>query len=75
MATPSPDNTLSPTLPDGNRVVVSIGASWAFSPNIDADLGFAHVTVLEKSAEGEDVFPGSYSGFAEVLSLGTRMRF
>ena len=73
--TPSPDNTLSPTLPDGNRVVVSIGASWAFSPNIDADLGFAHVTVLEKSAEGEDVFPGSYSGFAEVLSLGTRMRF
>ncbi|MEZ4460565.1 MAG: outer membrane protein transport protein [bacterium] len=73
--TPSPDDTLSPTLPDGNRVVVSVGATWSFGPNIDADLGFAHVTVLEKEAEGEDVFPGRYSGFAEILSLGTRMRF
>jgi long-chain fatty acid transport protein len=73
--TPSPNDTLSPTLPDGNRLVISAGASWDFSPIISADLGFAHVIVLENKAEGDEVLPGSYGGFAEVVSLGTRMAF
>lgn len=73
--TPSPNNTLSPTLPDGDRVVLSLGATWDISPTISADLGFAHVIVLENKAEGDEVLPGSYRGFAEVFSLGTRMAF
>jgi len=73
--TPSPHHTLSPTLPDGNRVVIAAGATWDFSPAISADLGFSHVIVLENKAEGDEVLPGSYRGFAEVVSVGTRMVF
>jgi long-chain fatty acid transport protein len=73
--TPSPNNTLSPTLPDSDRVSFSLGASWDFGKKITADLAFSQVILLEKSSEGDEVLPGTYSGFAEVLSIGTRMTF
>lgn len=73
--TPSPNDTLSPTLPDSDRVSLSLGASWDFAENITADFAFSQVILMEESAEGDEVMPGTYSGFAEVLSIGTRMTF
>lgn len=73
--TPSPQDTLSPTLPDGDRVVVAAGLGWEFSPRFSGDLGFSHVVILPNEAEGADVFPGTYRGFAEVLSVGSRLDF
>lgn len=67
--TPSPQETLSPTLPDASRVLFTLGAGYRFDFGLRADVAFANVVLMENTATGEG-FPGVYSGGAQVLTLG-----
>lgn len=68
--TPSPTDTLSPTLPDASRVVATLGAGYLFDFGMRIDVALANVALLETTATGDDVFPGTYGGGARIVSLG-----
>lgn len=68
--TPSPTDTLSPTLPDASRVLVSLGVGYAFAFGLRADLALSHVALLGATATGEHAMPGRYGGSAQIVSVG-----
>ncbi len=70
--TPSPSTTLSPSLPDGDRVLGGAGVGYALG-NFYANAGVLYVHVLPRDSAAP-AFPASYAGRAIVgsLSLGFR---
>ncbi len=68
----SPTDTLSPSLPDSNRVAGSLGLGRAFGP-VRADLAYSFVAFLPTASSGE-AFPAQYAARAHLfaLSLGYR---
>jgi long-chain fatty acid transport protein len=74
---PVPTAAVSPLLPDADRVGISAGFSWAFTPNMRLDVGFLHLMFDERSTEGEDPdgFNGEYKNRAELLGMTLVYRF
>ena len=72
--TPSPTDTLGPTLPDSTRIVGTIGLGYQFEFGLRLDASYAHFALLGASSTGEDVFPGNYGGFADLVSFGVSYR-
>ncbi len=70
--TPSPSDTVSPSLPDSDRLLLSAGAGYRFG-NLTADLGYLFVLVMPRETTGE-AFPARYSGAAHVLGLSVAFR-
>ncbi len=68
--TPSPRETLSPTLPDSDRFVATLGAGYTLAFGMSVHATYARIFVTENSATGEDAFPGSFSGGANALAIG-----
>lgn len=64
---PSPSTTLSPSLPDASRVLVSAGVGYVLG-NFSADLGYLFVFLLPRASEPA-AFPAQYSGMAQVIGL------
>ncbi|WP_223641374.1 OmpP1/FadL family transporter [Corallococcus sp. EGB] len=64
---PSPNSTLTPDLPDANRIKVSAGVGYEFKP-FRADLGYQFVALANKESTAPGM-PGTYSGSAHVLGL------
>jgi len=63
----------SPSLPDGNSWAGSLGAGYAFSPNLTANAAFFYAVLDKVTATGE-AFPGSYQTTAWILSAGITYR-
>jgi long-chain fatty acid transport protein len=70
--TPSPVDTLTPDLPDSNRLKGTLGAGYTRG-RLNLDLGYQFVLVdgLESTAPG---YEGRYSGSAHVLGLSIGYR-
>ena len=66
--TPVPDQTLSPSLPDNDRAVVSAGLGYSFK-GARADFGYQFVNALERRVEETNNLPGVYKTSAHVLGL------
>jgi long-chain fatty acid transport protein len=64
---PSPDDTLTPDLPDSDRLAVTAGAGYAFGA-LRADLGYQFVTLSDKVSSAPGM-PGTYNGTAHVFGL------
>jgi long-chain fatty acid transport protein len=63
----SPDETLTPASPDGDRFGLTLGAGAKLGPaRVDAAYAFIHVAGRESKG---DAFPAKYGGSAHVLSL------
>ncbi|MBI3180981.1 MAG: outer membrane protein transport protein [Myxococcales bacterium] len=69
---PSPSDTVSPSLPDGNRLLFSAGAGYRMG-NLSGDLGYLLVLVLPRETTG-DAFPARYRGTAHLLGLSVAVR-
>jgi long-chain fatty acid transport protein len=65
--TPSPSDTLTPDLPDANRMAAALGAGYAFG-NAQLDLGYQFV-VLPNMTSTAPTYPAKYSGNAQVVGL------
>jgi long-chain fatty acid transport protein len=65
--TPSPEETLSPDLPDADRLRFSVGAGYAFS-SFRVDAGY-QLVVLQEQRSTFPPLPGTYSGTAHVIGL------
>lgn len=66
--------TYSPTLPDANSWAGSLGAGYAFSPNITVNGAFFYALMDKVTATGTEAFPGSYQTNAWILSAGLTYR-
>jgi long-chain fatty acid transport protein len=71
--TPSPTDTMSPSLPDCDRIDASAGIGYRFAFGLGIDVAYMYVHFLERSSTG-DAFPGRYRSAAHLvgLSLGYR---
>lgn len=64
---PAPSNTLSPTLPDADRLLASAGLGW-HAGGFGIDAGYMYVSVLSRASSG-DALPAYYEGSAHVAAL------
>ena len=73
-ATPIPDETLDPMLPDASRIIPSIGAGYDFGM-IRADAAYQFVYMLPREVnEPENKFPGKYHAIVHTISLGATLK-
>lgn len=64
---PTPEDTLTPDLPDADRLKASAGVGLNFSPvRVDVGYQFVYLTDTRSTAPG---FEGTYNGNAHVLGL------
>lgn len=66
--TPVPEQTLSPSLPDSNRAVVSTGLGYTVG-GFRADFGYQFVKALRREVRDTDNLPGIYQTRAHVFGL------
>jgi len=81
---PVPDATRTPRIPDEDRKWVSVGASYQFSPDATADIGYTHLFINNPSIQlsTSDTnnalrgnLNGSFDAAADILALQVRVRF
>jgi len=65
--TPSPQDTISPELPDANRVNIALGAGFQWD-KFAIDAGY-QLVVITNAKTTYPPLPGSYSGVANLLSV------
>ncbi len=71
---PSPDSTLSPTLPDSSRILVAAGAGFNLPRGFVIDVAYMYVHMLERTASGES-FPGTYNASAHLIGVSFGYRW
>ncbi len=71
---PSPRRTMSPSLPDADRLDVSAGIGYVFPFGLGCDLGYMYVHFMERSSMG-DAFPGIYRAHAHLIGISLSYRW
>jgi len=74
---PVPDETLSPMLPDADRIFLNAGASWMFDARWGVDLGYTWASFADRDVRTVKVnpFPAAYTGAAHLLAMNLRAAF
>ena len=67
---PAPATTLSPTLPDADRVTATLGAGWKFGSGISTDIAFGATLLLEREPTNANAIPGKIRGSIPFVALG-----
>lgn len=66
-------------IPDNDRHIVALGATWSPNPDWDVDMAFNRVTIedtdFDRTGEFMDRVVGQYEGHADVVSVGLRRTF
>jgi long-chain fatty acid transport protein len=71
---PSPRRTMSPSLPDSDRIDVSAGIGYAFPFGFSFDAGYMYVHFMERSSI-EEAFAGIYQSHAHILGISLGYRY
>ncbi|MBU3077891.1 OmpP1/FadL family transporter [Sphingomonas quercus] len=69
--TPTNSDLLTTRVPDGNRLWLTTGASWSFSPALTLNLSYAHTFVKKADIVRPDVY---YGGTAAAVTTTTLAR-
>jgi long-chain fatty acid transport protein len=74
--TPVRDATRTPTLPDGNRTWIAVGAQYLATPQVALDLGYTYIFVNNPSIDqnqgstaANGLISGSYKNTIQVVGL------
>ena len=75
--TPVPTESVSPLLPDADRVGYSVGFSYILSPRVRVDAAYLYLPFDERSTEGLDPegFNGTYDTKAHLFGMSMTVRF
>lgn len=65
---PSPANTLTPDIPDANRLNLAVGGTYVHETGFRADLGYQFIFLM-KSESTAPQFPGEYGGNVNLLGI------
>jgi len=73
---PVPDETIDPTLPDTDRLIGSLGASYFVTPNVGLNFYYTFIRGFEREAtNSENNFRGYYNTFANIYGVGISLTF
>lgn len=67
---PAPAATLSPTLPDADRVSGTLGAGWKFGSGVSTDIAFGATLLLEREPTNPNAIPGKIRGSIPFVAVG-----
>jgi long-chain fatty acid transport protein len=70
---PTPNNTLLPDVPDGDRVNLAAGASYKHPSGFGVDLGYELVVLFNRTSTAAQL-PGSYTGDGHVIGISVGYR-
>jgi long-chain fatty acid transport protein len=78
--TPVPSDVFrTARLPDNDRLWLAVGASWAVTPGVRLDAGYAHIFLDKSSIQNvgltSHVQRGSYKNNIDILGIGVTVRF
>ena len=77
--TPTSDATRDARLPDNNRQLFSIGATWHASEALSIDAAYQHITISDPSinvlTSSGSSLTGTYSANADLFGLSLQYRF
>ncbi|MCX6155994.1 MAG: outer membrane protein transport protein [Candidatus Kapabacteria bacterium] len=63
-------NNISPMLPEGNRIISSLGIGYKINKSVSFDLGYMFVYAMQvESKTNKDLFNGIYNSWANIVSL------
>lgn len=65
---PSPGNTLTPDIPDANRLNLAAGGSYVHKCGFHVDLGYQFLVLFSKSSSAPPLF-GEYGGNVNILGI------
>lgn len=65
--TPSPQDTITPELPDANRINIALGAGYQWD-KFSVDAGY-ELVVITHDQSTSPLLPGTYNGVANLLSV------
>ena len=71
--TPSPASTLTPDIPDSDRLNLAVGGGYYHPSGFHVDLGYQLLLVLKKTSTAP-VFPGDYSGIVNIIGVSVGYR-
>jgi len=71
------NNHRTPRIPGNDRIWLSLGASWQYSPQTKFDVGYAHLFIKEARIHDDQttlvpsrgLVDGKYNGSADILSM------
>ncbi|HSO34292.1 MAG TPA: outer membrane protein transport protein [Labilithrix sp.] len=66
--TPSPDNTLTPDIPDATRVNLALGGTYRTDSGIHVDVGYQLLIFTTKTSTAPQL-PGDYGGVVNILGF------
>jgi long-chain fatty acid transport protein len=66
--TPSPASTLTPDIPDSDRLNLAVGGSYYHPSGLHVDLGYQLLLVFEKKSTAL-LLPGDYSGIVNIVGV------
>ena len=80
---PTNDATRTPRLPDNDRMLYSIGASWNVSENLSIDAAFQRITIdspainlgVDAAAGNTSTLVGEFDGHANLYGVSMQYRF
>jgi long-chain fatty acid transport protein len=70
---PSPQNTITPDIPDSDRVNIAFGGSYHHKSGVFVDLAYEAVILLGSTSTSPQL-PGTYSGSANIVALAVGYR-
>ncbi|MFN7184388.1 MAG: OmpP1/FadL family transporter, partial [Thermomonas haemolytica] len=81
--TPTHDTYRTPRLPDNDRTLYSIGASWNVSDNLSFDAAYQRIEIksptinlpVDAAAGNTSTLAGKYTGHADLVGVSMQYRF
>jgi long-chain fatty acid transport protein len=70
---PSPAKTLTPDVPDSDRLNLAVGASYYHPSGLHADLGYQLILILKKTSTAAQL-SGEYSGIVNIVGVSIGYR-
>lgn len=70
---PSPTETLTPDVPDADRLNLAVGGGYIHQSGLRIDLGYQLILALKKTSTAQEL-PGEYTGFVNVIGLSIGYR-
>jgi long-chain fatty acid transport protein len=71
--TPQPNSTLTPELPDANRIEGTVGLGYKFAAHYSVDVAYQFIMFSDRTVTGAggdlNVFPGTYKSTANLIAL------
>lgn len=75
---PTPDDERTPRVPDSDRVIASIGASWSPNETVQVDAGWQHLffddAEVDRTGAGGDRLVGQFDNAADIVGVSVTWR-